>query len=176
MSNNGLMERPKTPPTAGELESLGSFLDFQRATMVQKAEGITDEQAASSPVEPSTLSMSGLIKHLALVEESWFQSVFTGGELGEPWASAPFDEDDDWEFNSASEDRISDLIAMYEAACETSRQVVAGADSLDQMSAKDTRRGHVSLRWILLHMIEETARHAGHADLIRERIDGTTGI
>lgn len=176
MSHNGKMERSKTLPAAGELESLESFLDFQRATMVQKAEGITDEQASSCPVEPSTLSLSGLIKHLALVEESWFQSVFAGGELAEPWASAPFEEDDDWEFNSASADRISDLIAMYEAACEKSRQIVAGADSLDKLSAKDTRRGHVSLRWILLHMIEETARHAGHADLIRERIDGTTGI
>lgn len=170
------MERIKTLPAAGELESLASFLDFQRATMVQKAEGLTDEQASSRPVEPSTLSMSGLIKHLALVEESWFESVFTGGELDEPWASAPFDDDHDWEFNSASGDRISDLIAMYEAACEKSRRVVARADSLDQTSAKETRHGIVSLRWILLHMIEETARHAGHADLIRERIDGSTGI
>jgi uncharacterized damage-inducible protein DinB len=176
MSQNGKMERSKTPPAAGELESLESFLDFQRATMVQKAEGISEEQGASKSVEPSTLSLSGLVKHLALVEESWFQSVFAGGELGEPWSSAPFDDDKDWEFNSASEDRLSDLIAMYEAACEKSRQVVDGADSLDQLSAKDTRRGHVSLRWILLHMIEETARHAGHADLIRERIDGSTGI
>jgi hypothetical protein len=65
---------------------------------------------------------------------------------------------------------------MCEAACEKCRQAVDGADSLDQLSAKDTRRGKVSLRWILLHMIEETARHAGHADLIRERIDGSTGI
>ncbi len=170
------MERARTLPVAGELESLESFLDFQRATMVGKAEGISDEQGVSRPVEPSTLSISGLIKHLALVEESWFQSVFTGGELAEPWASAPFDRDKDWEFNSASADRISDLIAMYTSACEMSLQVVNGADSLDQMSAKETRHGRVSLRWILLHMIEETARHAGHADLIRERIDGSTGI
>ncbi|MEX2135325.1 MAG: DUF664 domain-containing protein, partial [Acidimicrobiia bacterium] len=110
------------------------------------------------------------------IEESWFQSVFAGGELSEPWASAPFDDYDDWEFNTASGDRISDLIELYEAACEKSRQVVGGADSLDQLSAKDTRHGRVSLRWILIHMIEETARHAGHADLIRERIDGSTGI
>jgi uncharacterized damage-inducible protein DinB len=170
------MKRSKTLPAAGERETLESFLDFQRATMVQKAEGISDEQAASRTVEPSTLTMSGLIKHLALVEESWFQSVFAGGELPEPWASAPFDDDPDWEFNSASRDPISDLIEMYEVACEKSRQVVAEADSLDDLSAKDTRHGKVSLRWILLHMIEETARHAGHADLIRERIDGSTGI
>jgi uncharacterized damage-inducible protein DinB len=171
------MERSNTLPAAGELETLVSFLDFQRATMVQKVEGLTDEQAASRSVAPSTLSLSGMIKHLTLVEESWFQSVFAGGALGEPWSSAPFDDDKDWEFNSASEDRLSDLVGMYETACEKSRQVVAGAESLDQLSEKDTRRGgKVSLRWILLHMVEETARHAGHADLIRERIDGKTGI
>ncbi|HUF96256.1 MAG TPA: DinB family protein [Acidimicrobiia bacterium] len=170
------MERSNTLPAAGELETLNSFLDFQRATMIRKVEGLTDEQAASQPVAPSTLSLSGLIKHLSLVEESWFQSVFAGGELGEPWSSAPFDDDKDWEFNSASEDRLSDLVEMYESACEKSREVVASADSLGEMSEKDTRRGKVSLRWILLHMIEETARHAGHADLIRERIDGATGI
>lgn len=176
MSEKRTMNRSKTTPAAGELESLESFLDFQRATMVLKARGISDEQAASRPVAPSTLSLSGLIKHMALVEESWFQSVFAGGELFEPWASAPFDEDDDWEFNSAAEDRIADLIELYEAACVKSRQIVAGADSLDQLASKETRHGRVSLRWILLHMIEETARHAGHADLIRERIDGSTGI
>lgn len=170
------MERSNTLPAAGELETLNSFLDFQRATMIRKVEGLTDEQAASQPVAPSTLSLSGLIKHLSLVEESWFQSVFAGGELGEPWSTAPFDDDKDWEFNSASEDRLSDLVDMYESACEKSREVVATADSLGEMSEKDTRRGKVSLRWILLHMIEETARHAGHADLIRERIDGATGI
>jgi uncharacterized damage-inducible protein DinB len=170
------MERSNTLPAAGELETLNSFLDFQRATMIRKVEGLTDEQAASQPVAPSTLSLSGLIKHLSLVEESWFQSVFAGGELREPWSSAPFDDDKDWEFNSASEDRLSDLVEMYESACEKSREVVASADSLGEMSEKDTRRGKVSLRWILLHMIEETARHAGHADLIRERIDGATGI
>lgn len=170
------MERSNTLPAAGELETLNSFLDFQRATMIRKVEGLTDEQAASQPVAPSTLSLSGLIKHLSLVEESWFQSVFAGGELGEPWSSAPFDDNKDWEFNSASEDRLSDLVDMYESACERSREVVATADSLGEMSEKDTRRGKVSLRWILLHMIEETARHAGHADLIRERIDGATGI
>lgn len=176
MSQNGKMERAKTLPASGELETLESFLDFQRATMVQKVQGITDEQGAAKPVEPSTLSLSGLIKHLALVEESWFQSVFAGGDLGEPWASAPFDDDDDWEFNSASDDRLSDLVEMYEATCVKSREIVTNADSLDQLSEKETRRGKVSLRWILLHMIEETARHAGHADLIRERIDGSTGI
>lgn len=78
------MERSNTLPAAGELETLNSFLDFQRATMIRKVEGLTDEQAASQPVAPSTLSLSGLIKHLSLVEESWFQSVFAGGELGEP--------------------------------------------------------------------------------------------
>lgn len=171
------MDRVSPAPDAGELESLTSFLDFQRATIVRKVEGLDDAAAGRRAVPPSTLTLAGLVKHLSLVEESWFVRVFEGGELGEPWASAPFDTEPDWDFDSAADDSVADLISLYERACATSRDVVARAGSLDQMSVRQSRRhGAVSLRWIMLHMIDETARHAGHADLLREATDGETGI
>lgn len=171
------MERIDPPLEGEELEMLTAFLDFQRATIVKKAEGLTDAQAATRPVSPSTLSIGALVKHMALVEAYWFKMRFLGDSLGEPWDSAPFDQDRDWEFNSAHEDRLSDLIDLYRTASARSREIVATAPSLDELSKKTTSRDHriVSLRWILVHMIEETARHAGHADLIREAIDGSTG-
>lgn len=171
------MERHDPPHSGGELELLNAFLDYQRATLVNKAEGLDDRQAGTASVPPSTLTISGLLKHMALVEANWFPNILLGGSWGEPWDSAPFNEDRDWEFNSAPNDKLSDLIDLYSITCERSRQIVAGASSLDQISEKSTHRGdRASLRWILLHMIEETARHAGHADLIRESIDGQTGI
>ena len=171
------MERIDPPLEGAEQEMLTAFLDFQRATIVKKAEGLSDAEAGVQSVSPSTLSIGALVKHMALVEAYWFRMRFLGGSLGEPWDSAPFDQDRDWEFNSAHEDRLTDLIDLYETACARSREIVAAAPSLDELSQKTTSRDPriVSLRWILIHMIEETARHAGHADLIREAIDGSTG-
>jgi uncharacterized damage-inducible protein DinB len=125
---------------------------------------------------PSELTLAGLVKHLALVEDDWFQRVFLGVELPEPWASAPWDEDRDWEFHTAVEDDPSELLALYEQACERSRAAVRSAEGMDDLSVEKSRDGvRFSLRWIMLHMIEETARHNGHADLLRENIDGKTG-
>jgi hypothetical protein len=117
------------------------------------------------------------VKHLALVEDSWFTEVFAGEPLGEPWAAVDWDADRDWDFHSATQDSPEELLALYDAACQRSRAVVAGAASLDDLSTPLERKGDArfSLRWILLHMIEETARHNGHADLLREAIDGVTG-
>ena len=119
----------------------------------------------------------GLAKHLALVEDSWFQDRFLGHGETEPWASAPFDDDPDWEFHSALDDEPKYLVELYEAAGDRSRSAVNGAQSLDQLSAKADRKtgGRFNLRWIMLHLIEETARHNGHADLLREAIDGAAG-
>jgi len=157
---------------------LTAFLDYQRATIVKKAEGLTDEHASVRSVEPSSLSIGAVVKHMALVEAYWFNLRFLGESLGEPWDSAPFDQDRAWEFNSAHHDKLTDLVDLYEAACTRSRGIVAAAPSLDQVSKKTTPRDPriVSLRWILIHMIEETARHAGHADLLREAIDGSSGL
>jgi uncharacterized damage-inducible protein DinB len=170
------MDRRDPETLTDELSLLSEFLDYHRATLVMKMSGLTQEQLSVS-VPPSPLTLAGLVKHLALVEDSWFHDRLLGHDLPEPWASAPFDDDVDWDFHSAIHDSPSELLDLYAAACERSRAAVAevGGDLLATM-VRPTRRGErFNLRWILLHMIEETARHNGHADLLRESIDGQTG-
>lgn len=169
------MERHDPDFAADERTSLTQFLDFHRGTVAIKVEGLSKAQMGLT-VGRSSLTLAGLVKHLALVEDSWFQDRFLGEGLPEPWASAPFDQDPDWEFHTAIDDEPADLLALYGAACERSRAVVDGAISLDTTSVGRSRSGDpFSLRWILIHMIEETARHNGHADLLREAIDGAIG-
>jgi hypothetical protein len=168
------MERRDPSQAADETTTLAEFLDFLRATILWKLEGLTSEQASARAVPTAELTLVGIAKHLALVEDHWFQHVFRGGGLPEPWASAPFDVDRDWEFHSAVDDDVVDVRALYQTACERSRAVLAGA-SLDDLSAGTRNGERFSMRWIMIHMIEETARHAGHADLLRESIDGRTG-
>jgi uncharacterized damage-inducible protein DinB len=154
---------------------LTQFLDYQRAVMVRKAEGLTAEQLAAR-LGPSELTLGGLLKHMALVEDSWFHRRLLGRELPEPWASVDWEADPDWEFHTAAQDEPAELFRLYHAACERSRAAVDEVGDLDAISKVPNRRGeHFSLRWILLHMIEEAARHVGHADLLRESIDGATG-
>ena len=168
--------RQDPPLQADERATLSAFLDYHRATLLAKIEGLGREHLAVAAVPTSALTLAGLVKHLAVVEDSWFQEEFLGLEL-EPWASAPWHDDPDWDFHSAVDDEPADLVALYRAAIERSRAVVAAASSLDALSVRESRREGTpfSLRWILLHMIEETARHNGHADLLREAIDGSTG-
>jgi uncharacterized damage-inducible protein DinB len=174
------MERIDPDPAGDELTLLTQYLDYHRATLVQKATGLDRRQMAAT-VGASELTLAGLVKHLALVEDTWFTRRLLGDDpLGEPWASAPWDDDPDWEFHSAVDDEPAELLGLYATACERSRAAtatVARSRGLDALSARAPRPDvpHVSLRWILLHMIEETARHNGHADLLREAIDGTTG-
>ena len=167
------------PDTAGDdYTSLSQFLDFHRATLVVKASGLSSEQLAARAVPSSAITLGGMLKHLALVEDDWFQVKFLGRPELEPWASAPFDVDPDWDWHSAVDDTPDELLRLYDAACTRSRAAVVevGGD-LDRRSAvTDPQTGAtISLRWILLHMIEETARHNGHADLLREAIDGAVG-
>ena len=151
------MDRTDPDLRADERTSLDQFLDFHRATLISRIEGLTIEQLAITR-PPSELTLAGLIKHLALVEDSWFVERMAGRPMPEPWLSAPFDDDPDWDFHSAVDDTPEH-------------------DDLDALSVVPSRsdEGLFSLRWILLHMIEETARHNGHADLLRESIDGLTG-
>jgi uncharacterized damage-inducible protein DinB len=169
------MERIDPDLQADERTTLVAFLDYHRATFLGKIQGLTHEQM-NVALAPSDLTLAGLTKHLALVEDSWFQERFVGVEV-EPWASAPFDEDRDWEMHSAKDDSPDDLSALYQAAVARSQATLAEVESLDALSAINDRREGIpySMRWILVHMIEETARHNGHADLIRESIDGLTG-
>jgi uncharacterized damage-inducible protein DinB len=167
--------RVDPPETGTELEQLTAYLDYQRATMLVKAEGLSREQLAQTH-PPSTLTIGGLLNHLALVEDSWFRVRFAGLPDDELWAGHDWDADPDYELRTAAEVEPDELRRRYETACARSREVVAAARDLDQLSVVPRGNGATfQLRWVLLHLIEETARHAGHADLLREAIDGTVG-
>ena len=173
----GSIARVPTEPasTGSELELLTQYLDVQRETVLRKAEGLTASQLAQ-PLAPSTLTLAGLLYHLALVEETWFEVRFAGLPEREPWAVIDWDADPDWEFRTAAELDPNDLRERYNDACDRSREVVAQASGLDQLSMLPRRNGgHFSLRWVMLHLVEETARHAGHADFLREAVDGSVG-
>jgi hypothetical protein len=170
------MDQHSRAVRADELTTLSWFLDDQRATLVQKVSGLADGQQGQR-LAPSPLTLGGLVKHLALVEDGWFVETFLGQPLPEPWASqAQFDDDPDWEFHTGATDPVDEPLDLYGRACARSRKIVADAGDLDALSVSESRRGEgrFSLRWIMVHMIEETARHNGHADLIRESIDGLT--
>ena len=167
--------RTDPPNTGPELAQLTAFLDFQRETMLLKTEGLTREQLAQAH-PPSSMTLGGLLNHLALVEDSWFRVRFSGLPDDDAWTGVDWDADPDHEFRTAADLEPDELRRRYTFACDRSREVVAGAESLDQLSVQKRRNGeYFDLRWMLLHLIEETARHAGHADLIREAIDGVTG-
>jgi uncharacterized damage-inducible protein DinB len=169
------MDRTDPDARGDELTLLSQFLDYHRATLVQKASGL-DRQQLGTTLGPSTLTLAGLVKHMALVEDSWFGKVLLGGEEREPWASVDWDDDADWEFHTAVDDDPDELLALYAGACERSRAAITEFGDLDRLAARPSRSGETfNLRWIMLHMIEETARHNGHADLLRENIDGATG-
>ena len=163
------------PLEADERTMLLAFLDLHRATLVRKAAGL-DEDALARSLPPSSLTLGGLLKHMALVEDDWFTSDISGHDMPEPWASADWDADRDWELNSARDDTPEELLDLFESACGRSRAVVDACPTLDQRAVKaDPHGNHVTVRWVLVHMIEEYARHCGHADFLREAIDGQVG-
>ena len=157
-----------------ELTTLTEFLDFYRTVLLRKANGLTSEQLTETAAA-STLTIGSLIRHMTLVEDHWFDANFAGLPEREPWASTDWDADRDWEMTTAKGMTLSDLRADFDEACERSRKHVAAAPSLDTPSRGGDSSSRSSLRWILIHMIEEYARHCGHADLIRESIDGEVG-
>lgn len=169
----------RDPDLAGDERTLlAQFLDYYRATIVEKASGLGRAELATR-VGDSELTLAGLVKHLTLVEYGWFQGDLHGRPLPSPFAEVDWEADPDWEFHSAVDDDPAELLAAYEAACAASRAAVeeVGGD-LEHLSVGESRQRpgqHYSLRWILLHMLEETARHAGHADLLRQAADGTVG-
>jgi hypothetical protein len=168
------MERIDPARDGDERTMLRGTLELQRAIMLSKLDGLSDVQVAQ-PHPPSDLTLSGLIKHLALAEDHWFQHNFAGQPLVEPWASVDWDDDLDWEFHTATSERAVEVREQYLTSIERSNAVFDAAPSLDDMSAPTDRDNPkpFNLRWVTIHMIEETARHAGHADLIREAIDGS---
>ena len=168
------INRIETPIEGTNEEMLLSFIDFHRATLVNKCSGLTTDQAKLRSVPPSSMSLLGIVRHMADVEKMWFIGRFRGEEPSALFRSA---EDPDGAFNDLSGPDLEESLAIFLLACERSREIVAGTSSFDQI-AVGPRRGnqYVSMRWILFHLIEEYARHNGHADLLREVIDGTTGI
>jgi uncharacterized damage-inducible protein DinB len=166
--------RTDPDPAGSETELLTQYLDYQRETILLKTAGLTREQLGQ-PHPPSNLSLGGLLNHLALVEDTWGQVRFLGLPDRPPWADVDWDADPDWEFRTAGELTPEELRVRYSEACDRTRELVARA-SVEQISARPWRDGrHFSLRWMLMHLIEETARHAGHADLLREAVDGEVG-
>ena len=160
---------------------LVAFLDVHRETLRRKTEGLGAAELAQR-LEPSTMTLGGLLKHLAYVEDWWFNQVFAGHRTHEPWSSVDWKADEDWEWHTAAHDSPEELVALWEAEVDASRRTTADAlarpDGLDALSVRTSHRRpdvHFNLRWILVHMIEEYARHNGHADLIRESIDGQVG-
>ena len=163
------------PPLAGdERSTLLGFLDYHRDTLRLKTDGLAQDQlGATHP--PSEMTLGGMVKHLAFVEHWWFACVLLGEEYAEPWASVDWSLDEDWDWHSAVDDTPEQIQALFDDSVAASDRIVATAQ-LDQLSQRTGREGRpFSLRWIVGHMVEEYARHNGHADLLRESIDGATG-
>jgi uncharacterized damage-inducible protein DinB len=163
--------RTEPPLTSDERTSLTGWLDYHRATLLEKCEGLTGEQLATPSVSPSNLTLLGLLRHMLLVEWWWFEHIFSGGSAPEPFDTLG---DPEYEFTHLIAEHAEADKALFIAECERSRQIVVAAESLDALS-KSAERETRDLRWILVHMIEEYARHNGHADLLREAIDGVVG-
>jgi hypothetical protein len=167
--------RTDPPETGDETTVLTGFLAFQRETLLLKTDGLTREQLARTH-PPSSMTPAGLLLHLAYVEESWSVEDFAGQPMPEPWPGVDWSADRDWEWHVAVDLEPEVLHERYREACRRTDAVVAAAGDLDALSVRPLRNGNrFSLRWMLLHLLEETARHAGHADLLREAIDGVVG-
>lgn len=155
--------------TTDDKELLASFIDTQREAMLALAGGLSDE-ALRKRLVPSDTTILGMIKHLAYVERWWFQDVFEGRECSYPWT----DDDPDADFRVESDETTAQILDLYRAECETSRSIFEEHDLGDVSVSSE--RPSCSLKWVVLHMIEETARHAGQADILREQLDGKTGL
>lgn len=151
--------------TGDEREVLEAFLDSQRAVVRRKATGLSEQEARRRLV-PSPTTIAGLLKHLTVVEHNWFERI-----LAQRPSRLP---DPDATFAVGEDESVRDLIGAYDAACARSREIAARFEL--GHTVPQEQLGQVTLRWIYMHMIEETARHAGHADILRELTDGSTGV
>jgi uncharacterized damage-inducible protein DinB len=170
--------RPEPPLAADETATLLGFLDYQRATLAWKCAGLSSD-GLNTQVAASSMTLGGILKHMALVEDGWFSHNLYDREYHSPWDAVDWKADRDWEWHTAADDSPAELRAIWQEAVVRSRSLVADAlarGGLDQLARRTWPDGRApSLRWILCHMIEEYARHNGHADLIRESVDGETG-
>ncbi|MFI9486314.1 DinB family protein [Promicromonospora sp. NPDC052451] len=176
--------RPDLPLAADEVTMLRAFVNYYRATILRQCEGLSVEQLRT-PHPPSTMTLAGMLKHLAYVEDVWFSVRLLGNEPTPPWDTVDWSADRDWDWNSALAETPEELAAGFRDAVAASErildQVLAESaarqePALDRLTVRPGRRGRISLRWILVHMVEEYSRHAGHADLLREALDGATDL
>jgi uncharacterized damage-inducible protein DinB len=167
------IDRPVPPLNADERTTLESWLDFHRATLAMKCEGLDDEQAAAASVPPSGLTLTGIVQHMAEVERNWFRRVFAGEHAPPIYDPHADPNGPDGGFDLAEGSTLPDALATWHAEIARAREYCVGRalSGTGRFMEQD-----VSLRWIYVHMIEEYARHNGHADLVRERIDGATGV
>ena len=171
--------RPEAPIAAGEVDTLLGFLDFQRATLRWKCARVGSVGLRASAAA-TTMTLGGLLFHMTYVEDLWFSRMLHGRDPSPPWDAVDWQADPDWEWDTAADHAPGHLREMWEEAVERSRAGVAealaegeGFDRAAQRAWPDGRKPN--LRWIVVHMIEEYARHNGHADLLREAVDGETG-
>lgn len=168
------------PQEAGEITTLLGFLDYQRATLEWKCRGLSDDQLRVA-LPATSMTLGGLLKHLAYVEDYWFTQVVAGQPPTQPWSIKDWEADPDWDWHSAAGEPGDALRTLWTERAERSRAVVDSrlaqgeAAALGEVHPAWGGQGRVSLRWVLVHMTEEYARHNGHADLIRQSIDGQTG-
>jgi uncharacterized damage-inducible protein DinB len=179
MTNLDEQGRPEPPLAADETATLLGFLEYQRATLAWKCAGL-DAAGLGATVAASSMTLGGMLKHLAYVEDLWCSRSLHGRDPQPPWDTVDWDADRDWDWHSAAEDSPEQLHALWQDAVARSRSLVTEAladGGLERLAAWiDDYLGEApSLRWILVHLIEEYARHNGHADLLRESVDGLTG-
>jgi uncharacterized damage-inducible protein DinB len=170
--------RPEPPVAADEVGTLLGFLDYQRATLAWKTAGL-DAAGLGATVGVSSMTLGGILKHMAYVEDQWFCRWLHGREPSPPWNTVDWKADHDWDWHSAADETPEQLHAFWVDTVARSRTLVAealAAGDVAQVVQRAWPDGRSpSLRWILCHMIEEYARHNGHADLLRESVDGETG-
>jgi hypothetical protein len=160
-------EPSEIPLIGSERELLRGFLDYYRDVLRSQAYGLTEEQVRTK-VAASDLTLIGLIRHMAFVERYWFPDIFAGGT-----PTPLFDDsvDQDRDFHPTADETLAEAFELLDAEIVSSRMIETSAESLDLIAAKPRKGQPVSLRWIMIHMVEEYAAHSGHADLIREAID-----
>ncbi|MCX5264617.1 DinB family protein [Streptomyces sp. NBC_00199] len=160
------------PPSFGtERDMLRAFLDYHRATLAMKCEGLTDEELRQQSMPPSTLSLLGLVRHMAEVERAWFRRVFEDNDAPMVWS----DKIDFQAAYDASASTREEAFGAWQAEVENSRRVERAAESLDQAGYQPRWEEEVSLRMVMVHVLLEYGRHNGHADFLREGVDGTVG-
>jgi len=165
------VNRPLPLHLGTEAEILWRMVDFHRATLLMKCEGLDEAALARRAVPPSSLSLLGLVRHSTEVEQYWFERVFLGLDVRAPYSSR---ENQDGDFDDLDSESAAEAVARFLAQCAVSREV-AQTHQLEDLSVLEREDGRVSLRYIGVHLVDEYARHCGHADLLREVIDGVVG-